>query len=264
MAKKYTLGLMSITLIATLITGCGEETSCLSTPADDATYGFTTACGEETSRLSTPTYDATYDFTAHVEEVATPPAVVAQLKKAVVRHSSEKSLAETIVAIEQIINLGKEIWTIIEENQPVMNIQYDYANALPKGVERAEDLDGFSDLQYKSMRFYGINTYGMTVYDVTYTAVHQYGGNFNGKGRYLATVSVIPIDVSVVWGYTVNYQVTNVQTTNVGTAEDPVASLVLEAKFNVSTVVMKKTITKLFQFRGDSAEVIEAGCNGGT
>ena len=96
----------------------------------------------------------------------------------------------------------------------------------------------------------------MTVYDVTITIVHRYNGSYRGKGRYLENVAIIPSNLEVLWAYTVNLRVNNVSTVNSGTKEDPIASLLLELHFDVSTVIKKSQVRSLFQFRGDSGGVI--------
>jgi hypothetical protein len=94
---------------------------------------------------------------------------------------------------------------------------------------------------------------GATVYDVTFTVVHRYGGSFKGKGKYLENVSVIPSNVSVLWGYTMNIDVAKANAVNVGTDEKPVAALTLELVSKVSTMLKADETHTVFQFRGDSA-----------
>jgi hypothetical protein len=163
------------------------------------------------------------------------------------------------VSIDTIINLGKKAWDVIKANRPVANVNVSFANALPKGVSNAADLTGFSDIQNHSIRIWGTNPYGFTVYDVTLTAIHQYGGSFDGKGQYLSTVAIVPSHVRVLWGYTVNYSVETVSTTNLGTKSDPISSIALNAKFKVETVINKTEMNTVYQFRGDSPQVKTSG-----
>ena len=160
-----------------------------------------------------------------------------------------------IVLIDQIINLGQKIWGIIEKNKPVVNIKYTFANAVPLGVKSTEELDRFSSVQAKSYRMHGTNLYGATVYDVTYTLVHRYGGQYKGKGQYLDAVTVYPHKMDVLWGYTVNFNVDRIATTNVGSAEAPVASILMDLNFTVSTVFKSSQFRQIFEYRGDSATV---------
>lgn len=158
------------------------------------------------------------------------------------------------VLLDKIINLGKKVWTVIENGRPVVKVESTYANALPSGV-RAEDLENFSPLQFKSYRQYGVNLYGATVYDVTYTVAHRFGGQYEGQGAYLESVTVLPQHVEVLWGYNVNLTVDRVSTVNLGSKENPVASIVMETALSVKTVLQDIRMKNLYEFRGDSAEV---------
>jgi hypothetical protein len=97
--------------------------------------------------------------------------------------------------------------------------------------------------------------YGVTVYDVTYTLVHRFGGQYEGRGAYLESVTVLPQHVEVMWGYKLDFFVEKVSAVNIGTRENPVASLALETTLNVSTVLQEMRLKNLHEFRGDSAVV---------
>lgn len=158
------------------------------------------------------------------------------------------------VVLDKIVNLGKKVWNVIENGRPVLNVETEYANALPAGV-RAENLEKFSSLQFRSFRHYGVNLYGVTVYDVTYTLAHRYGGQFDGRGAYIESATVLPQNVHVLWGYNVNFKVANVSTVNLGTTENPIASIAMETGLKIKTVVQEIQIRNLHEFRGDSAEI---------
>jgi len=192
------------------------------------------------------------DVTHYIEEVATPDEVLEEIKRL---NQPAPAPSEEIVLIEEIINLGEKIWKIIEANKPVVNVSHHYANALPKGVRGSEDLEGFSDVQFKSYRMFGKNLYGIVVYDVTYTLLHRYGGTYQRRGRYLENVTVLPHKVDVLWGYTVNFGINNVFTVNSGSQDEPIASLLMESQLKVSTVIKHSEVTSTFQFRGDSPAV---------
>ena len=197
------------------------------------------------------------DLISYMEEVPTPANVVDQLSRITFPAQPwDGDLSEATVIVDQIINLGQKIWTIIEKGKPVQDVSYHYANALPRGAA-ATDLEGFSDLQHKSWRMYGTNGFGMTVYDLTYTVVHRYGGSYNGVGKYLDAVTVLPSDVSTLWGYTTNLAMGNVDTVNVGTKASPVGSLLMDLNFKVSTVIKTSEYHKVFDLRGDSASVTQ-------
>jgi hypothetical protein len=191
------------------------------------------------------------NLTINIEEVPTPPEVVQMLDS--VQPAPSKPIGD--VDIDLIFNLAKEVWQIVKENQPVVDVKYDYANALPHGVQSGLDLAGFSDLQHKSYHYTATNLFGATVVDLTYTLVHSYGGSYHGQGHYVETATVIPSHITVSWGYTVNLAVTKTSVRNVGTEIDPIAALVMDMTFQVSTVVKKEEYRTLYQFRGDSPDV---------
>jgi hypothetical protein len=195
-----------------------------------------------------------------VVEVETPQDVEDSVRKALDSRepADQTGLTDGGISLATIINLGKEAWKIIVANQPVADVKYHFANALPQGT-RANELDGFSDLQMKSYRIYGVNGFGSTVYDTTVTLVHQFGGSYEGRGKYLETVAVVPSNVSVLWGYKLNYNVNNVAVVNVGTSEAPVASLSMAQTLEVSTVLKKQIRNTVVQFRGDTAQIKTTG-----
>lgn len=163
------------------------------------------------------------------------------------------------VILDQIINIGQKVWDVIKANQPVANIKYNYANALPRGVRSSEGLEGFSELQSMGTRLWATNGFGSTVYDFTLAAVHQYGGNLEGKGKYLETVSVVPTTVNVSWGYTVDVNVGHISQVNLGSSAAPVAGMTVETTFAVSTVLKKHQKRLIYSFRGDSEKVKMVG-----
>lgn len=153
-----------------------------------------------------------------------------------------------------IINLGKAVWNIIENNKPVVNLAFDFANALPKGVTSAADLNGFSDIVYRSYSAVGQNIFGANVYEIKFTLMHQYGGSLDGQGQYLATVAVIPSQVKVMWANKLNFSVKQVSTVNVGTQAQPIASLSLLVSYDVQSLGRSYSRNVVYQFRGDSAQ----------
>lgn len=200
---------------------------------------------------------ASEKITMHSEVVDTPNDAFAYIDRLNVFPDATPfaSQGSDVVDIDAIVNMAQKAWDVIKANAPVAQVKFNFANALPKGVTDSSALTGFSDLQSKSVRIWGTNPFGMTVYDVTLTAVHQFGGQYDGKGQYLETVSVIPTNLSVLWGYTVNYAVETITTTNGGSAQDPVAKMALHAKFKVETVLKKDETNTMFQFSGDSPTV---------
>ncbi len=159
----------------------------------------------------------------------------------------------TVGAIDNIVNLMEKIWNIIEKNQPVVNITTNYANAVPFGTSHWTQLQGWSKPATKKYAFSMKNLYGSEVVKVTYQVHRTHSGNFNGKGKFLTGVTIEPLNVVTAWGYKVTLvsEVPDSTIANVGTQEDPVASMQLQLKWIVHTAVKDITSKAVYYVQGD-------------
>lgn len=191
-----------------------------------------------------------------VEEVSTPEGLSLPRQDRL-SGNSRGAIAEGVVLLDKVVNTGIQVWNIIERNRAVTKVSSLYATALPRGVGSGAELEGFSDLNQRSFRAHGKNPYGATVYDVEYTILHRHGGSYNGDGQYLDQVTILPTYVKALWGYTVDVTVTSSPPTNVGTSGQPIGALVMEVSLSVATVIKSTQQSRVFEFRGDSAEAKE-------
>ncbi|MEY4631892.1 MAG: hypothetical protein RIQ81_2012 [Pseudomonadota bacterium] len=229
------------------LTGCGKAG-----PLDGAKVLSTRMVVADDLKVTIQEVETPADVKASIDATLANAAKAQDGMKVREGDSPADDLTALNVVLDQIINMGKKVWAVVASNQPVLNIKFDFANALPKGVRSASDLAGFSDLQYKSFVYAGQNGFGAEVFKVQYTVVYQYGGSFEGKGAYISTASVVPQDVSVLWGYDLGMDVQNVAVNNLGTSESPVAGINLMAHIKVSTILKKTEINEVFAIRGDS------------
>lgn len=196
-------------------------------------------------------------LTLQWQKLPTSPEVIDTITEALRNQQAQSKWDERLEIDWQVIqNLGKKVWTVISDNAPVANLQYDYATGLPQGVTSAAELNSFSDLNFETWAFKTTNMLGNALVNVEYTLVHQYGGSYQGRGKYLATVAIIPSKVDVSWGYKLDMKAVTVSSVNVGTAEEPVASVTLEMSYEIRDFMQTIARRKLFQFRGDSAEIV--------
>jgi len=161
--------------------------------------------------------------------------------------------ADPFVIIDQIINLGERIWGIIEKNKPVVNIQTQYGTATPKGVDHWTQLAGWKPPKGTIYGFLAKNTYGATVVNVRYQVLRTYGGNYNGKGKYLTAVSIEPLNVDVLWGYKfdLTVEIPDSSIVNAGTSEDPVAAMQPIVKWRIATAIKSSDGRCMYYLKGD-------------
>jgi len=159
----------------------------------------------------------------------------------------------TIGVIDNIVNLMDKIMTLIAKNQPVVNINVNYANAVPYGTSHWTQLQGWSKPSTKKYAFSMKNGYGSEVVKVIYQLHWTHSGNFQGKGKFLTGVSIEPLSVTTAWGYNVDLtaEVPDSTIANVGTSADPVASMQVQLKWKVHTIVKDIQEKAIYYVQGD-------------
>lgn len=89
-----------------------------------------------------------------------------------------------------IVNIGKELWNIIQAGQPTYQESYNVATALPVGTKCWNELNGWKKPTVKRFeyRFFAGTSY--TTLKLAVAAVT--GGKKAGKGAYIGYASAIP------------------------------------------------------------------------
>lgn len=163
------------------------------------------------------------------------------------------NITDIVSNIDNIVNLAQKIWGIIEANAPVVNITVNYANAVPYGTSHWTQLQGWSKPATKKYAFTMKNGFGSQAVKVTYQVHYTYAGNFQGKGKFLTGVTVEPLNVEALWGYKVDLvaEVPDSTVANVGTHENPIASMQVKLKWKVHTVIKDITEEAIYYVQGD-------------
>jgi hypothetical protein len=155
------------------------------------------------------------------------------------------------VALDQIINLGKKMWSIIESNQPVVNVISDRANAIPFGIQNWEHMQQWQTPISKMFRVTYRNFCGQPDVEFTYRLLYTPGGSVSGRGQYLANIAVIPAELTVNKGLNFNVQVTVGSITNSGTLESPIASAEIHVCWQLKNWAKQTQSCHSFYIRGD-------------
>lgn len=153
--------------------------------------------------------------------------------------------------LQQIVAIGKQIWTLVQENKPVVNVKTDQIAVLPLKAECWKFLEGWQNPVVRTYRTTFKNLFGVNVVDFQYKVIALTGGSYRGAGKYLARTAIVPETVEVAWGYTFNAAVTVPTVLNYGTVVDPVASVELEMTYSVDTVLKHFQSTKNYLIKGN-------------
>jgi len=166
--------------------------------------------------------------------------------------ASTHTVLPSDIDLSDIVNYGKIAWDIIIKGQPVLDFTGLEANALPKGESTWQGLECWEAPQARAYQIIYKNGFGMEVVKFNYKVVYSFGGRVNGMGRYLAHVSVIP-DVKVLWGFSLNANVTAETPLNSGSSVDPVGQIQLDVEYTlVPFIPLSKVQEKQsFVMRGD-------------
>ena len=159
-------------------------------------------------------------------------------------------LNEIEKTLDQVINIGQKVWSVIEAGRPAVNVQSARAMAMPYGVQNWMDLQNWQTPVAKSYLVTITNALGMEVVKFGYAVNYIYGGNVNGKGAYIGYAQVIPTVISVAYGYTLNVNAEVPVVMNRGTKQAPIAGMQLNLNWKVSTVVKELQERKLYSIDG--------------
>ena len=159
-----------------------------------------------------------------------------------------------IVVIDEIVNIGLKIWDFIKENEPVVDIDTQYATALPKGIEHWQQLSGWQGPDGWECSWSAKSFVGLKIIDIKFLVLYTYSGAYDGKGKYLTGVTVKPTKVWVAWGNKVSLtaKVDDSTIVNVApTSEDPEAAMQLMISIHAHSVIADGTFGTGFYIKGD-------------
>lgn len=154
------------------------------------------------------------------------------------------------VFVDQIINIGKKIWAIIDAGRPVVNIKLDSANALPRGVNCWLDLENWQAPQSRVYRVTYVNGFGSDVVTFNYRVSFIAGGSLNGVGQYITNAQIMPATVDVGWGFTFNAQAEVPAVFNMGSKAQPIAGLQMNMKWSVDTAFQHMQESEAYHMSG--------------
>lgn len=165
---------------------------------------------------------------------------------------SGTSLDTAEIVLDKVINMGRKVWAIVEANQPVVNVELNSANALPMGVQSWDSLQGWEAPSSRLYTYTYRNGFRMNVVKFSFRVLYTYGGSVNGKGRYLANVTVVPARLNVMWGYKFDAKASVPSVLNASRiAGEPIAAAEVLVDWTVKTVLKHSRRSASFYVRGD-------------
>jgi hypothetical protein len=140
-----------------------------------------------------------------------------------------------VVFLDCMVNLGSTLWDVVAGGEPSAKFNANLANALPQGVRGPMDLDNW---QQPVVREYCVpltpdhdfhcDQDGSDGSHFFFRVSFVPGGSLQGHGKFLSSVLIEPEAMTVYYGRSFFAQTSVESLDNVGTEEDPVASMKLK------------------------------------
>lgn len=162
-----------------------------------------------------------------------------------------------ISTAKDMVAFGEAIYTLVQKGKPSNTTEYAPISVAPKDPTTKEVVDAF-EMENFSMpvakKFETVIKKGLKeVVRFQYKVMYSYGGSYNGKGKYLTSVLVVPTYVKTSFGWTFNASMKLGGMMNNGTKTDPVAGVVLAMKYQMNswTSAMERNDTIYINGRGE-------------
>ena len=152
-----------------------------------------------------------------------------------------------------VLDTFVKIWTIVADNKPVVTVDAaTSATALPAiSNNHWTAIGGWKPERNITYTTAFGNGFGMTTVYLQYQVKLVYGGNLNGRGLYIASAKITPIKIRVLWGYTVDVNVSAPSVFNVRTPQNPIAAIQLNVIYDIKTIINEDYQTDTYQVQGD-------------
>jgi len=158
---------------------------------------------------------------------------------------------EALDVLDDVINLGEKIWSIVKDGQPTVDYQSKSANALPSSADCAFELTNWQRPMVSTYQITYKNGFNMTVVSMIYRVIYTPGGKWQDSGSYLTNISIHPYQINVSWGFNFNASVQADQPINLGSLEDPLAGLQISLEWDITNPMNVSKSKEIFFIEGN-------------
>ena len=173
-----------------------------------------------------------------VRQVANPDFILDEKAVVELPKAPTNPVDEIAMYLDGLIAIGKKIWPIVEAGRPVITTTglVPSLSVLPHiegNGARTElyKMAGWSLPKVVSYRVSYKNLFNSEVIGFTYSVFFQYGGSYEGNGKYLTSLKVQASKVYAAWGFNFDAKSELINVANVGTIENPVASAIIQISY---------------------------------
>jgi hypothetical protein len=165
----------------------------------------------------------------------------------------DNGLIESLAGIDfnAMVLIGEKVVEILKRGAPVVNIKRDAVSVMPLGVQNWQQLAGWQIPVTKVYRLVVKNYFRDNVVDMRLKVSGMWGGSLHGKGQYLANVVVVPAEVKVLWGWSLDLWAEHREPVNAGSHDSPVAGLGFDIRYKIATIFNELNGSQDYYITGD-------------
>jgi hypothetical protein len=147
-----------------------------------------------------------------------------------------------IQAGRDVVALGDAIYELLKKNAPVIRTDYAPISVVPRDPNDKSnavdiwDMEGFSMPVEKRYQTRITDKVGKEAVIFDYKLMYSYGGSYNGKGKFLTGITIVPGNIVAKRGWTVDSSMKLSGIMNHGTKDDPIAGAIITIKYNISSL----------------------------
>ena len=147
---------------------------------------------------------------------------------------------KVIQAARDMVALGEAIYELVKKGKPTNVTEYAPISVVPRDPMTKEiadifDLEGFSMPVERNFVARVKNGAGKEVVSFSYKVMYSYGGSYNGTGKYLTNVLIVPGAVRTTFGWDFNATMKLSGMMNHGSKADPVAGVMVTVKYQMNS-----------------------------
>eukprot|EP00466_Bigelowiella_natans_P009298 jgi/Bigna1/88802/estExt_fgenesh1_pg.C_380107 len=153
-----------------------------------------------------------------------------------------------------IWQIGKAIWDLVKNNKAVVDYTTDWAGAVPENVTDWTQLTEWTTWKSSMYKFEFKNFLGQKLSEFKWKYTCQYGGKYNGAGKYLTLcgASINEIYAYGLYGEQVQVSAKGSKPFNYGTADNPIGGLNLQVVMSSEGHFEKTVVGCQITMKGDS------------
>ena len=155
-------------------------------------------------------------------------------------NSPIETTGRVIQTARDMVALGEAIYELVKKGKPTNTTEYAPISVVPRDPSTKEhvdpfDLENFSIPVEKNYTAKITNGLGKEVVVFNYRVIYSYGGSYNGTGKYLTGVNIIPGSVRTSYGWDFNATMKLSGIMNHGSRLDPVAGVMVTIKYQMNS-----------------------------